>query len=178
METVERQAYRSAEYLNYETLEVSKIPLTIPDGDVQDVTLGIINALYSDSEEAFGPDDVHAIHRRQGHYSKEKVLVKFVRRGDAFRTLKRAKKLREIDLKVVDDRLTGHVYINEHLSPYYAKLRYICKLLREKKSINDFWVSGHKIKIKTIEDDIKIISHKTDLLKFASAEITNILSSV
>ena len=174
----ERQGYRSAEYLNYETLEISKIPLTIPDADVQNVTLQIINTLYSDSEEEFGLDDVHAIHRRQGNFCKEKVLVKFVRRGDAFQTLKRAKKLREIDLKVIDERLVEKVYINEHLSPYYSKLRYICKLLRENKSINDFWVSGHKIKIKTTEDDVKIISHKNDLIKFASGEITNILTNV
>ena len=29
LSNVERQAYRSAEYLNYETLEISKIPLTV-----------------------------------------------------------------------------------------------------------------------------------------------------
>ena len=159
-------------------MEISKIPLAIPDDDVQDVTLKIINSLYSDSEgDDFGPHDVHAIHRRQGHFSREKVLVKFVRRGDAFQTLKRAKKLREMDPKVIDDRLKEHVYINEHLSPYYAKLRYACKLLREKKLIKDFWVAGHKIKAKTIEDEVKFISHKNDLLKFASPEDVNILLS-
>ena len=60
-------------------------------------------------------DDVHAVHRRQGRYPKEKVSVKFVRRGDAFETLKRARELREIDLKLLDVRLTERVYINEHV---------------------------------------------------------------
>ena len=50
MTTLERQVYRSAEYLNYETLEISKIPLTIPNDQVQDVRLKVINALYDKTE--------------------------------------------------------------------------------------------------------------------------------
>ena len=142
LQKVERQSFRSAEYLNYETIEISKIPLTVPDDEIPSLSLQIVNSLYSESEDDFGLDDVHAIHRRQGQYSKEKVLMKFVRRGDAFQTLKRAKKLRSIDLRAIDERLTEKVYINEHLSPYYSKLRYVSKLLKEKSLINDFWVSG------------------------------------
>ena len=175
---VERQAYRSAEYLNYETLEISKIPLTVPDAEVPEITLKIVNSIHMDSEEVFGLDDVHAIHRRQGHFSKEKVLLKFVRRGDAFQTLKRAKNLREIDLHAIDERLTENVYINEHLTPYYSKLRYVCKLLKGSKSINDFWVTGHKIKIKTTGNEVKNISHRDDLLDFATGEITDILNNM
>ena len=175
---VERQSFRSAEYLNYETLEISKIPSVIPDADVPDTTLKIVNALYTESEGYFGIDDVHAIHRRQGHFSKEKVLIKFLRRGDAFQTLKKAKKLKNIDLREIDARLTEKVYINEHLSPYYAKLRYVCKLLKEKKLINDFWVSGHKIKIKAADDEVKNISHRDDLLNFSEGDITGILNSM
>ena len=103
---VERQAYRSAEYDNYETLELSKIPLVIPEGEIANVTLKIINSLNEPSDDDIQLDDVHAIHRRQGQYTREKVLVKFVRRGDAFTTMKRAKKLKNIDLKAVDERLT------------------------------------------------------------------------
>ena len=79
--TLEREAYRTAEYINYESVEISKIPLTIPDNEIPEVTLNIINALGSRGDEELTLDDVHAIHRRQGQYTKEKVLVKFVRRG-------------------------------------------------------------------------------------------------
>ena len=94
---VERQAYRSAEYDNYETLELSKIPLVIPEGEIANVTLKIINSLNEPSDDDIQLDDVHAIHRRQGQYTREKVLVKFVRRGDAFTTIKWAKKWKNID---------------------------------------------------------------------------------
>ena len=112
---LERVTYRSAEYANYETLEVSNIPAAIPDAEVPDVILAVINALDT-SAENFGPDDVHAIHRRQGKFTKEKVLVKFIRRGDAFYTLKKAKKLREVDVLKIEKRLTKPIFINEHLS--------------------------------------------------------------
>ena len=103
---VERQAYRSAEHDNYETLELSKIPLVIPEAEVANVTLKIINSLKEPRDVDIQPDDVHAIHRRQGQYTREKVLIKFVRRGVAFTAMKRAKKLKHIDLKAVDERLT------------------------------------------------------------------------
>ena len=178
LKKVERQSFRSAEYLNYETIEISKIPLTVPDDEIPGLSLKIVNSLYSGSEEEFGLDDVHAIHRRQGHYSKEKVLMKFVRRGDAFQTLKRAKELRKTDLRGIDVRLTEKVFLNEHLSPYYSKLRYVSKLLKEKSLINDFWVSGHKLKIKTSDDEVKIISHKDDLLIYSEGDITVILNAM
>ena len=172
---LERCTYRTAEYVNYETLEVSNIPMTIPAAQVPEVTLGITNALGEAGDEAFGMNDVHAIHRRQGFFTKEKVLVKFVRRGDAFYTLKKAKNLRKLDPKVIDERLIKPIYINEHLSPYYSKLRYACKLLKNQHMINDFWVSGHKIKVKTLGNLIEIISHKNDLMKVISGDITSVI---
>ena len=98
-----------------------------------------------------------------------------MRRGDAFATLKKAKNLRKVDLKLIDDRLTKPVYINEHLSPYYSKLRYACKLLKEKNLINDFWVTGHKVKARTLHNGTELISHKSDLIKIAGDDITAIL---
>ena len=71
---LERVAHRSAEYANYETLEMSSIPTSIPDSEVPKVTLSVINALASDAEP-FELHDVHAIHRRQGAFMKEKVLI-------------------------------------------------------------------------------------------------------
>ena len=60
---IERATYRSAEYANYETLEVSSIPASIPVGEVSYVVLAVINALDTTSED-FDINDVHAIHRR------------------------------------------------------------------------------------------------------------------
>ena len=160
------------------TLEISKIPLSIPDAEVPEVILEIVNALNTKDDDKFTIDDVHAIHRRQGHFTKEKVLVKFVRRGDAFGTLRRAWKLRKMDLKHIDSRLTAPVYINEHLSPYYSKLRYACKLLYNEELVSDYWVSGHKVKVTMHGSDrVNIIRHKDALINLipTSIDIVHIL---
>ena len=80
-----------------------------------------------------------------------------------------------MDLKTIDKRLTKPVYINEHLSPYYGKLRYACKLLKNDKLINDYWVSGHKVKVKTLGDAIEWICHKNDLIKVVNVDIKHII---
>ena len=67
---IERTTYRSAEYANYETLEVSNIPASIPTGEVAGVVLAVINALDSTAED-FDINDVHAIHRRQNLLKKK-----------------------------------------------------------------------------------------------------------
>ena len=82
-----------------------------------------------------------------------------------------------MDLKIIDERLTKPVYINEHLSPYYSKLRYACKLLKNQKLINDFWVSGHKVKVKTLGNLTEVISHKNDLVKVTTGDITSVFEN-
>jgi hypothetical protein len=175
--TLEREAFRTAEYVNYETLELSKIPLTIPDEQIPAVVLKIMNSLFSKDDEDFTLDDFHAIHRRQGKYTKEKILVKFVRRGDAFCSLRNSRKLRKMKMTNIDQRLTQPIYLNEHLSPYYSKLRYACKILHENGHLNEYWVSGHKIKVKQIANGrVEHIAHKDDLIKsIPSVDISDIL---
>ena len=157
-------------------LEISKIPLSIPNADVPEVVLDIMNTLISKDDDEYTLDDVHAIHRRQGHYTKEKVLVKFVRRGDAFGILKKAWKLRKLDVKNIDRRLTEPVYINEHLSPYYSKLRFACKLLYDQELVSEYWVSGHKVKVKMADNSrVHIIRHKDDLINLIPIDISHII---
>lgn len=175
---LEREAYRTAEYVNYETLEISKIPSTIPDDEVPEVTLAILNSLSTKDYADITLDDVHAIHRRQGQYTREKVLVKFIGRSDAYRTLRNSFKLRKMNVKNIDGRLESPIYVNEHLSPYYAKLRYACKLLHEQGLLNEYWVSGHKVKVKSINDEVKQIGHKIDLINLTKGDVNVDISDI
>ncbi len=168
---LEREAFRTAEYTQYETLEFSKIPTTIPDDKVQDLILQIINSLNNGKRPDLSAHDIQACHRRQGHFTKEKVLCKFVRRGHAYQVLGTRKGLKELALTDIDERLTSDVFINEHLSPYYSKLRYRCKKLWQAKLISSFWVSGHKVKVKVTEaSDLKVITHENDFKAMFSSQ--------
>ena len=61
LSALEREAYRTAEYVNFETIELSKIPASIPDKEVPDIALKILNCLhrtdnpYTTSASCSGP---------------------------------------------------------------------------------------------------------------------------
>ena len=123
----------------------------------------IVNALLPKGCPKFEPEDIQACHRRQGKYTRETVLFKLIWRGDVREVLNKRKLLRDMDLSTIDPRLTSPVYINEHLTAYYSKLRYACKQLKSAKLLDSFWISGHKVKAKLVPDgEINIISHKDD----------------
>ena len=164
----ERSMYRADEYTQKETLEFSKIPLAIPDEDLEDVMLDIINDVILEfgvsDDNYLTRADIHACHRRQGQYSKENVIIKFVWRGHTQEILSKRTKLKDQDLTKIHHALAGHVYVNEFLCPYYRKLRYICENMCKDALIHKTWVSGHKIKVIAMEGGrIKIISHTNDL---------------
>ena len=177
--SLEKETYKTAEYQNFETVEISKIPLNIPDNEVGEVTLNILNSMLGNDDVEISWHHVHAIHRRQGHFTKEKVLVKFVSRNDAHHVLKRAKRLKDIKLEEMDERLVEPVYINEFLSPYYSKLRYACKLLHNENLVESFRSNGHKIRVTLGRGKVeRLIQHKNDLVElFPDEDISEILST-
>ena len=151
---LEREAHRTAEYVNYDSIEFSKIPLAIPDDELTDVILKIMNSLRTESKlKPIQPVHLQACHRRQGDFTRENVLVKMVLRSDAHFFVSHGKDLRDKLLTDIDARLTKPIYINEHLTPYYSQLRYRCKLLWQAKMIHGYLVSGHKVKVCMVTND-------------------------
>ena len=126
---IERATHSTAQYSQYETLELSIIPRSIPDNEVQTIVKKIVNAIKPDGATDISDGHIQACHRRQGKYTKEKVLLKLVNRPDVYAILQRRSKLKDIALSDIDERLNSPIYINEHLTRYYANLRYMCKKL-------------------------------------------------
>ena len=73
---IERESQRTAQYIQYETLEVSNIPITIPDKEVQNVVLKLVNSLKGEDDDDIGPADIQACHRRQGKYHRENGMAR------------------------------------------------------------------------------------------------------
>jgi hypothetical protein len=156
---LERDIHRTAEYTQYETLEFAGIPLTIPNNEVQDLIIKIIHALGCNK---VSHSDIQACHRRAGRH-KTTVLCKFVWRGHAQLTWSNRLLLKDKDMTSLHPELTDPVFVNESLSPYYMKLRFVAKLMKNDKILASFWVSGHKVKVVVKEgEDFVQISHITD----------------
>ena len=77
-------------------------------------------------------------------------------------------------------RLTAPVYINESLTWYYSKLRYIAKQLCQKNLLAKTWVSGHKVKVvRNADDRPSIIQHEHDFIPIVGAQaLGDILSDM
>ena len=54
-------------------------------------------------------------------------------------------------------------YINESLSPNSKSIAFNCRKLKKQGLITDTWCANGKIKILTLGEDTKIISHEFDL---------------
>ena len=161
---LEREAHRTAEYVNYESIEISSIPLPICDDELYDTIMKIIDEL--DVCEDISDMDIAACHRRQGKYTRKQVLVKFTWRGHARQILNARKNVSNIDWSTIDSRLPSTIYINESLSPYYKKLRYIAKNLWSEKQLYKYWVAGHKVNVIIKEGDEAVkVSHMSDFAK-------------
>jgi hypothetical protein len=162
LQKIERDVHRTAEYTQYETLEFAGIPLTIPNNEVENVIIKIIHALGCSK---VSQNDIQACHRRAGRH-KTTVLCKFIWRGYAQQTWKNRALLKDKDLTSIHPDLTDPVYVNECLSPYYMKLRYMAKLMHKDRLLASFWVSGHKMKVVVKYGETFVhISHVTVILK-------------
>ena len=160
---IERTAEKTSQYTQYETQEISGVPSSIPDSDVQQTVLEIINMILPEGESSLDNSRIQACHRRGGKYARGRILLKLVNRPDVHAILKRRIKLKDAPLTDIDERLTSPIYINEHLTPYYAKLRYNCKQLWDLKLIGNYWVSGYKVKLQLPDmDNVHIITHRDD----------------
>ena len=164
IQSIERDLHQSREYQHYETLEISPIPISIPQKDIKRLSIKILNSVC-DSGYKILPLDTHAIHRRGGEFTKEKVLVKFVCRDQGDHFLHK-KKIPLDKLTEIDDRFKKPVYINEALGYYLNKLRYGCKRLYTAGLISAYDVDHHKLWVWISEEDEAIqITHKADLIK-------------
>ena len=138
----QKEAHRTGQYSQYETVEFSGIPTEIDNASLEKVVRGIAGKL----DVTLSAKEIQACHRGTG-FRKKIVLCKLAWRGDAFSLVKNKYKLKDMDLTEVDPRLSAPIYINESLTWYYNRLRYIAKKLCDKQLIGKSWVSGHKVKV-------------------------------
>ena len=110
-------------------------------------------------------DLVKDCHRIPSKGSPKKVILKLRRQKDSRRVLLNKKKLKQLKPESLNLPAGVKIYINESLCPYYKKLWTKCKKLWDAKRILSFWVSNGSIRVKLINENVSIITHKGDLEK-------------
>ena len=112
---LERQCWANAQYSRRECLEVSGIPNSIKQDELEDKVLTIFKKVGCDIKS----ENIEAYHRvgRQN-----KVIIRCSRRKDCQQIYSVKRDLSKLDMKEVDLPEGTQVFVNQSLCPYYKSL--------------------------------------------------------
>ena len=157
---LERQCWANAQYSRRECLEVSGIPNTIKQDELENKILTIFKKVGCDIKN----ENIEACHRVR---RQNNVIIKFSKRKDCQQVYSVKKDLGKLDMKEVDLPEGTQVYINQSLCPYYKSLWSKSKKLRTLGKIHSFFISNSTIKLKLQENSVPVaITHNSDFQKY------------
>ena len=157
---LERQCWANAQYSRRECLEVSGIPNTIKQDELENKVLTIFKKVGCDIKN----ENIEACHRVR---RQNNVIIKFSKRKDCQQIYSVKKDFGKLDMKEVDLPEGTQVYINQSLCPYYKSLWSKSKKLRTLGKIHSFFISNSTIKLKLQENSVPVaITHNSDFQKY------------
>ena len=156
---LERKCAANEQYSRRECLEISGIPDSIPNNDLEETVLKIFN----ETGVTVNSRDVEACHRLKQKANPKKVIIKLSKRKDVVRVMTNKKKLKSMKPQNIGLPSDWKIYINESLCKYCNYLWWKCKLLQTHGSIQLFWVMNGSIRIKHQNDEVTSVTHIEDL---------------
>ena len=94
---VERKCWANEQYSRRECLEISRIPESIQNDDLEDCVTKILN----ECDTAVDLTNIEACHHLKSKARSKKVIIKLSKRKDVFNILQRKKKLKSVDITKV-----------------------------------------------------------------------------
>lgn len=156
----ERQCWANAQYSRRECMEISGIPCSVSDNDLEGKVIEVFGKLGVNVKE----DGIEACHRiKKG---SDKTIVKFSKRKDCQQVMSVKRDLRNADLSSLDFPDSTVLFFNESLCSYYRWMWSKCKRLKSKNMIYSFYTVNGIVKAKKLEGgEATSITHMEDLKK-------------
>ena len=157
---LERSQYLYEQYGRRESIEISGIPTTVADENLEDEVIKVYKAA---KVEVFGrdlrKDDISACHRLGK--KKETTIVRFTNRKFAFAGLINSKNLK--DAEVYDN----NVYINNSFCKEFSRYGFIIRRLKTKKRLFGYRVRHGVYQVQLEQDgEFSEVSHESDFAKY------------
>ena len=175
LENIERQINLDRQYLRRDSIEISGIPLSVPDDEIEAEVLKIVKQAKAKVGNRYpGPFDVQAAHRKN---KKGVVICKFLNRKFAETAIRCGSNLKDVEYKYTpnaqDDDAGNtephegsHIYINESLCPEFNFLHFAVRQSKKKKEVHRYQVRKGVMSIQREENGRWIeISHVNDLCR-------------
>ena len=156
---LERKCAANEQYSRRECLEISGIPDSIPNNNLEETVLKIFN----ETGVTVNSRDVEACHRLNQKANPKKVIIKLSKRKDVARVMNNKKKLKSMKPQNIGLPSGCKIYINESLCKCYKYLWWKCKLLQTHGSIESLWVTNGSIRIRHQNDEVASVTHIEDL---------------
>ena len=156
--TLERKCWSNEQYSRRECLEISGIPETFSDSQLE----GKVRDVLDKIDCSVKPKNIEACHWVKTKHGGKRVIIKFSKRKDVDKIRKNKKNLKTANLTSLN--IHNPVYVNDSLCKYYKSLWIKCKRLRDGNEIHSFWVTNGSIRMKLTESsNVKEITHICDL---------------
>ena len=132
---LERSHYKFLQYNRHECLEISGIPDTVPDKELESKTLEILDSIVVGKIE---PWKVHTCHRLK---NKKNVIIRLTSRKTADSALYKRGNIKKQNKTTIDLPANTKLYINEKLCPPSKYLHFKIRQLYKNKVIfsHDLW---------------------------------------
>ena len=138
-------------------LEIDGIPDTIPQKDLKSYVVDIFRHAQVDPVST---DDIEVVHRLNSKKTPKTTIIR-AKRDFLEKVYRQKKSIQSVGKNKMNVATT--FYINESLSPSSKSLAFNCRQLKKANLVSDTWCSNGKIKIKTLDDKVEIITHEYDL---------------
>ena len=130
MNNLEKQQIQTDQYSRKETIEIKGLGENVPDREIENKVIEVLNSIKSDEDSEFCREDIHACHKLK---NKSIVICKFVSRRRMRATISNRKKLKGKDLTRIG--VQGKVVIYESMSFHYKNLHWKCTQLKKAQRI-------------------------------------------
>ena len=158
---LERKCWENEQYSRRECIEISGIPQSIEQIDLERTLLNVFDKI----DAPVDPQNIEACHRLKSDDNgrSNKIIVIFSKRKDMVRVMNKKKSLKNANLDGTGLPPSTSLLIDPSICSYYKHLWSKCKALWFGKLISSFWVSNSSLRIKLSDDTVKSVTHKDDL---------------
>ena len=149
---VERRVNDLDQYGRRENFEISGLPDTIPNEELEGKVLELVNAITERGNDKLTSKDIHACHRlkKEKGDKEHKVIVRMVNRHDTSDIKTNRKKLKT---KGKDLGYEQGIFINDNLSKESKNILKKAKTLKSDEMIDSCWTYNGTVFIKIDEND-------------------------
>ena len=152
---LERSSLDNAQYLRREMIEISPVPLDVPNSELE----GLVCKALSLTENEVHPDDFEACLKK-----KENVIIKFKSRKLKYKVINNRKIMKNKSKELNELKFSNNLYISESMCAGNHSLFFKCRKLKKSRKIFNTWFFKNAIKVQLKQSgEIHKVFHTEDL---------------